>query len=232
MKPILDGHADITGLTDTRFFELQGWRFWSCAPHLHRRLFVQDVHGGTLAFRRSLFGARCRYPELSLAEDAWFLHQAVSAGARLARVPGPHLFVYLRHGANAWRFPCGSYLDARGWLEEGEPETLASDRAFYATRSPAMAGASPLPVEIAEATGDIAIGIHVHAEPERLRATLAALQAHTPPGVELLLLPDGPDVETRAALASRLDIPQSATDEPAGPAACLNRLARETRARR
>ena len=230
VKPILDGHADITGLTDTRFFELQGWRFWSCAPHLHRRLFVQDVHGGTLAFRRSLFGARCRYPELSLAEDAWFLHQAVSAGARLARVPGPHLFVYLRHGANAWRFPCGSYLDARGWLEEGEPETLASDRAFYATRSPAMAGASPLPVEIAEATGDIAIGIHVHAEPERLRATLAALQAHTPPGVELLLLPDGPDVETRAALASWLDIPQSATDEPAGPAACLNRLARETRA--
>ena len=181
VKPILEGRADITGLTDTRFFELQSWRFWRCAPQLHKRLFVQDVHGGTLAFRRSLFGARCRYPDLSLAEDAWFLHQAVSAGARLTRVPGADLFVYLRHGANAWRFPCGTYLDARGWLEESEPETLAPDRAFYAARSPAMAGAARLPAEIAEAAGAIAVGVHVHAEPERLRATLAALQAHTPP---------------------------------------------------
>ncbi len=230
VRPILEGRADITGLTDTRFFELDSWRFWRCAPHLHRRLFVQDVHGGTLAFRRSLFGARCRYPELSLAEDAWFLHQAVAGGARLTRVPGADLFIYLRHAANAWRFPCGTYLDARGWLEDVEPEQLAPDRAFYAARSSARAEAPPLPAEVADAAGQVAIGVTVHAEPDRLRATLAALQAHTPIGVELLLLPDGPDEETKAALARRPDIRQSPSDAPTGAAACLNRLADETTA--
>jgi glycosyltransferase involved in cell wall biosynthesis len=230
VRPILEGRADITGLTDTRFFELHTWRFWRTAPHLHRRLFVQDVHGGTLAFRRSLWGARCRYPELSLAEDAWFLHQAVAAGARLTRVPGAELFIYLRHAGNAWRFPCGTYLDARGWQADVEPEQLGPDRAFYATRSPAAVGAPSLAAHIAAAAGQVAIGVAVHAEPERLRATLAALEAHTPPGVSLLLLPDGPDEATRAALAQLGDVPQSASETPAGAAACLNRLAAATRA--
>src|SRR5580704_8237177 len=216
VRPILEGRADITGLTDTRFFELHTWRFWRVAPHLHRRLFVQDVHGGTLAFRRSLWGARCRYPELSLAEDAWFLHQAVGAGARLTRVPGAELFIYLRHAGNAWRFPCGTYLDARGWQADVEPEQLAADRAFYAARSPAAVGAAPLPAHIAAAVGEVAIGVTVHAEPQTLHATLAALEAHTPPGVALLLLPDGPDEATRAALAQLGDVPQSATETPAG----------------
>jgi glycosyltransferase involved in cell wall biosynthesis len=234
VKPILEGEADITGLTDTRFFELDSWRFWRCTPQLHRRLFVQDVHGGTLAFRRSLHGARCRYPELSLAEDAWFLHQAVTGGARLIRVAGADLFVYLRHGENAWRFPCGTYLDAKGWREDAEPDALAPDRAFYAHRSPAMPAASPLPAEIAAAAGEIVIGVHVHAEPHRLAATLAALQHHTPYGVSVRLLPDGPDSETLAALARLTDVAQchgrSSGDAPAGAAACFNRLARETEA--
>src|SRR5208282_679482 len=42
---------------------------------------------------------------------------------------------------------------------------------------------------------------------------------------ELLLLPDGPDPPTRAALAGLVYIAQSATDMPRGAAACFNRLA-------
>ena len=76
VRPILEGRADITGLTDTRFFELDSWRFWRCAPHLHRRLFVQDVHGGTLAFRRSLL------------RRALPLSGAVAGRGRLVPAPG------------------------------------------------------------------------------------------------------------------------------------------------
>src|SRR5262249_31710443 len=39
-EPILAGGADITGLTGSIFFDLSRWRFWSCSPELHRRLFV------------------------------------------------------------------------------------------------------------------------------------------------------------------------------------------------
>ena len=139
VRPILHGLADITALTDTPFFDLNTWKFWRCAPHLHRRLFVLDVHGGTLAFRRTLFGSKCRYPNLSLAEDAYFLQNTVAQGARLARIPSDDHFVYLRHTGNAWSFQCGSYLDARGWRLTVEPDSMAKDRAFYVARSPAAA---------------------------------------------------------------------------------------------
>ena len=232
VQPILDDRADITALTGTLFFDLDRWQFWRCAPGLHRRLFLQDVHGGTLAFRRSLFGAPNRYPEVSLAEDAWFLQRAVQQGGRLARLPADGLFVYLRHAGNAWAFRCGAYLDPAGWRRVTEPGELANDRTFYAARPGVAAPAilPPLPTKIAEAVGRIAIGVHVHAEPARLRATLAALEAHTAPGFELLLLPDGPDPATRTMLAGLGHLAQSAADRPQGAAACFNRLAGRTTA--
>jgi O-antigen biosynthesis protein len=127
VQPIVEGDADMTALHDTRFFELDSWRFWRCTPALHGRLFVRDVHGGTLAFRRPLRGANCRYPDISLGEDAWFLQRAIAQGARLRRISGASLFLYLRHGTNAWAFPCGSYLDPRGWCP-GAPSSLAARR--------------------------------------------------------------------------------------------------------
>jgi hypothetical protein len=39
----------------------------------------------------------------------------------------------------------------------------------------------------------ITLGVHVHAEPERLRATLAGIERNTALDHDLVLLPDGPD---------------------------------------
>jgi O-antigen biosynthesis protein len=136
LEPLLAGEADITALRAGVFFELQRWAFWRCTAELHQRMFVEDVHGGTLAYRRRLWRS-VRFPATSLAEDAWFLRRALRGGARLNRLENDGLFVYLRHGANAWRFPCGEYLDAGGWRQVGEPLLPADDRAFYASRSPA-----------------------------------------------------------------------------------------------
>ena len=69
----------------------------------------------------------------------------------------------------------------------------------------------------------ITIGVHVHAEPLRLYATLASVRAHAP-GARVLLLPDGPDEPMRAALAG-MELPQLGTPEPRGAPACWNRLA-------
>jgi glycosyltransferase involved in cell wall biosynthesis len=143
-EPILAGRADVTALCAEVFFDLDRWEFWTCTPELHRRLFVRDVHGGTLVYRRGVWRNRAVYPAASLAEDAAFLHHAVRRGARLQRVDAPGLFIYLRHGANAWKFACGRYVDAKGWKKIGEPPHLAPDRSFYAARSPALrAPASP-----------------------------------------------------------------------------------------
>src|SRR6266853_936320 len=69
------------------------------------------------------------------------------------------------------------------------------------------------------------IGIHVHAEPERLRATLASVRENTRGDFAIVLLPDAPDVFTDAALAELCELPQLATADARGGAACFNRLA-------
>lgn len=130
--PIVAGEADVTGLEAGVFFDLDAWEFWRCTPELHRRLFVGDVHGGTLVFRRQVWERLGRYPDGSLGEDALFLRAAQRMGARLAKLPNDGLFVYLRHGTNAWSFPLGRYLDPAGWLRCAEPPFPAADRAFYA----------------------------------------------------------------------------------------------------
>jgi glycosyltransferase involved in cell wall biosynthesis len=145
VAPLLAGRADMTGLLTPIFFELEGWRFWTCSPPLHRRLFTENVHGGTLVFARRVWDRLARYPNASLAEDAAFLLRARARGARLERVDGRDVFVYVRHGRNSWRFRCGEYLDRGGWQRAPEPPFPPEDRAFYAARSPA-AGASGQPL--------------------------------------------------------------------------------------
>jgi glycosyltransferase involved in cell wall biosynthesis len=134
LAPMLAGRADITGMSCPLFFELDRWRFWRVTPVLHRRLFVGDVHGGTIAFARRVW-ERTRYPDASLAEDAALIARARARGARLARVDGEGHFVYLRHAANAWRFACGRHVDPRGWRPAPEPAFPPRDRRFYAARA-------------------------------------------------------------------------------------------------
>jgi glycosyltransferase involved in cell wall biosynthesis len=136
--PILAGRADVTALRGEVFFDLARWEFWTCSAALHRRLFVGDVHGGTLVYRRRVWSGRVRYPLASLAEDAAFLVSAIRGGARLLRLDTPGLFVYVRHGRNAWGFACGQHLDARGWSRMDEPAYLAGDRAFYRAHCAAL----------------------------------------------------------------------------------------------
>ena len=131
LQALLAGRADITALRTPLYFELESRRFWTVSAHLHRRLFVEDVHGGTLAFARRVWDKLSRYPDASLAEDAAFLRQALRRGARLERLAGDGLFVYVRHGANAWQFPCGSYLDPSGWQLAPPAEFSPEDRRFY-----------------------------------------------------------------------------------------------------
>jgi hypothetical protein len=113
--PLLAGTADLTGFTNRFVLEMPGGQFWSTADELHRRMFVGDVHGGTLLYRKSLLSENIRYPESNLAEDAELIQQAMRRSKRLMRLENPGAFVYLRHGRNAWKFETGRFLDPAGW---------------------------------------------------------------------------------------------------------------------
>jgi glycosyltransferase involved in cell wall biosynthesis len=126
-RPILDGEADLTGLENTYMLELPAGHFWTTQPQLHQRMFVGDVHGGTLVFRKNLLNNGLRYPEVNLAEDAGLLKQALRRGKRLARLPNPGVFVYVRHGENAWQFAPGKFIDPQGWRTIDPPATFSSE---------------------------------------------------------------------------------------------------------
>jgi hypothetical protein len=117
--------ADMTGLENACVLQLPDAVFWRTQPQLHRRMFAGDVHGGTLVYRKTLLTARVRYPDVNLAEDAWLLHQAVRHGTRLLRLANPGVFIYVRHGGNAWR-ECvpGHFLSPSGWEQLTTPPAL------------------------------------------------------------------------------------------------------------
>jgi len=122
VTPILAGKADITGLDNGFVLELPSGEFWTINPKLHQRLFKGNVHGGTLVYRKELLAQGLRYPDVNLAEDAYLLHYAMQRGKRLMRLANPGVFVYMRHGTNAWReFAPGSFLNPSGWERIDRP---------------------------------------------------------------------------------------------------------------
>jgi hypothetical protein len=130
VAPLRENVADITGLSDCVFMELEKWKFWTCSAAVFRRLFVGDVHGGTLVFRAELFHRGIRYPDESLAEDARFLYRSYRAGARLRRMPADGIFVYVRHPNCAWSFECGFHIDSSQWYTAPEPLLPMEDYRF------------------------------------------------------------------------------------------------------
>lgn len=122
IAPLLAEQADLTGLENAFVLEPADGRFWTTRRELHRQMFLGDVHGGTLVFRKQLFVDGLRYPEVSLAEDAWLLHTALKQGRRLLRLSNPGVFVYMRHGRNAWK-ECvpGHFLNPAAWERVERP---------------------------------------------------------------------------------------------------------------
>ena len=125
VTPIVAGDADITGLENAFVLELPQGEFWTTEPQLHERMFVGNVHGGTLVYKKQMLAQGLRYPEINLAEDAWLLRSAVNCGQRLLRLCNPGVFVYVRHNSNAWR-ECapGRFLNPTGWKRIPPPLSI------------------------------------------------------------------------------------------------------------
>jgi glycosyltransferase involved in cell wall biosynthesis len=121
VAPLLAGTADLTGFVNRFVLEMPRGQFWSTADRLHRRMFVGDIHGGTLLYRKSILKENIRYPETNLAEDAVLIQQAIRRAKRLTRLENRGTFVYLRHGRNAWKFEAGRFLDPTGWNPTAAP---------------------------------------------------------------------------------------------------------------
>ena len=139
LEPIVAGQADVTGLVSTFILDVNGAAFWTMRGDLHRTAFVGDVHGGTLVFRRAVIDSGLYYPDSNLAEDAALLRAATSRGFTLARLANGGMFVYVRHGRNAWsEFQPGTFGQAASWVRTDAPpafDAATLEGYLVATRS-------------------------------------------------------------------------------------------------
>jgi glycosyltransferase involved in cell wall biosynthesis len=103
VMPILGGQADITGLSDPVFFDLQQWEFWKCSRQTLALYWLEGIFCGTIAFRREIFRRQSIYPDSCLGEDVAFLQAALVARSRLLPVSAGGDYFYVRHGRNTWR---------------------------------------------------------------------------------------------------------------------------------
>jgi glycosyltransferase involved in cell wall biosynthesis len=126
VHPIATGQADLTGLDSRYVMVLPSGDCWTVDSRLHKRMFVGNVHGGTLVYRKAIWESVARYPDVNLAEDAALLSAAQRSGARLVPVANSGSFIYVRHGRNAWRFDAGRFLDPRGWQRTDAPSGFGS----------------------------------------------------------------------------------------------------------
>lgn len=188
VAPLLQSGVDVTALRDTVMLELPDWRFWRCSPELHRKLFIADVHGGTLVYRRHVWAELARYPDISLAEDAAFLQQAMRRGASLRALEADGLFLYVRHSGNAWNLRCGEAYDPSGWQLVDEPALPGDDRAFYASMS---AAAPPLPP--AASTPLVSCIMPTFERRPFVRQAIGYFLRQDYPAKELVIVDDGAD---------------------------------------
>jgi O-antigen biosynthesis protein len=188
--PILADEADITGLNDTLFMVLDSREYWTAAPDLFGRLFMENVVGGTLMYRRAIWHQGIQYPTTSLREDAHFLTMSIRAGARLHRLSGRDLFIYVRHHRNTWKFAEGDYLQRSSWSRVPEPDCLATDRAFYFGTAAAPTASEPGPTEPALVSCVMPTANRRRFVPGAIAQFLAQNYAQK----ELVILDDGDDM--------------------------------------
>lgn len=196
VEPIILGVADITGLTNTLFFDLDAWRFWRCRRSLYSQLFYQQVAGGTLVFRKKVWQKVGGYRNISLREDAEFLRSVLQSGARLSRIEGEALFLYLRHGKNSWDFQVGRECSLHEWSEVDEPDIFHLHRSVYLKQQSRMKRSGVLPVHNTVKMGKHPLVSCIMPTANRRRFISRAIQLFQQqdyPALELIIVDDGHD---------------------------------------
>ncbi|HZA21671.1 MAG TPA: glycosyltransferase family 2 protein [Dehalococcoidia bacterium] len=131
VQPLLQGRADVTGLGNTLMLSLPAGKFWACSPSLYDHMFFQGVHGGTLTFWRESWQQGARFASSSLAEEVPVQQALMRQGARQEKLSNQGKFIYIRHGANAWRFIAGEFLDRSAWSQVATPSFIPEEDLEY-----------------------------------------------------------------------------------------------------
>lgn len=129
-EPLRQGNAEMSAMRMSLLLDVKAFALWTCNDHLHRQLFKQDVHYGTLMYQASWWWQGTHFASVNVGEDRRFVHALLAQDARLARIVDPSSYMYVLHGGNTTSDMRRVHPD--GWervpIEHSIPEP---ERAFY-----------------------------------------------------------------------------------------------------
>ena len=68
-----------------------------------------------MVYRKDLWQNKHKFSSINFREDAIFVNDVFTSGARILEMPNRRNFIYIRHKNNTWKFACGVYGNSRGW---------------------------------------------------------------------------------------------------------------------
>jgi glycosyltransferase involved in cell wall biosynthesis len=110
IEPLILGTAQIVGFKrnvvlsagdPVRWWKIEGRGNWIGNGATNLRL---PIHDGSALYLRSVLKTGARFPHRTMNEKVDFLNAAVAGGATWTVIPNADLFVYVRHGANTWKY--------------------------------------------------------------------------------------------------------------------------------
>ena len=189
VMPLLLGWAEIAALQYATLYAVGEDRFWQPSVRLFHRMYKCQVLSGNLVFHRSILANGLRYPDISLAEDAYFLEWALLAGARMVEVHNKDLYIYIRHDHNTWRFRAGLFLQPNDWRLVDVPDYFAGYLDPYHRKMGRLAAPDPAPDP--HALPLVSCIMPTADRPEFIRAAIDNFLRQDYPHKELIILDDG-----------------------------------------
>ncbi len=125
LSPLLDGHADIVGLTPRHILRLDDGGMFSPSKAEQLRS-LGRVHPGTLLYWRFVWEIGAQYPPVQYSEDSSFLQATIAAGFRLHAIDGDGLWIYMLHGRNIYGSAIPSTWEPGAMPLGFNPATLSS----------------------------------------------------------------------------------------------------------
>jgi GT2 family glycosyltransferase len=223
--------ADITGLDRVFFLSEDLHAAWE---YVYPRNSRPWVCGASLCYSKTFWRTN-PFRETQIGEDACFVW--TDRNPRLAVVSGNDFLVALIHSSNTspkhthpplW-LSCSpnviAALMGADWLNYSG--AACSAPTVHSSKTTKIGPRGRSLTSTMEDAPKITIGIHVTDDGERLLATCAAIEANTSVQVEVLLLVDGANERTEAAIAELTGFQHVGFVSRRGAPACFNLLARE-----
>jgi hypothetical protein len=122
--PLVAGRADLTAIHKSWLADLDEGRFYR--RRFQPQRLSESLAVGTIAMTTDLWRRSGRYPDASKREDITMFLRATDIGAHVESVANDGMYVYVRHGANSWRFDRAP--SDHGWWFESPPPGFISRR--------------------------------------------------------------------------------------------------------